>query len=95
MITHVVLFKLKDRGDESIAQAKSRLGSLAGQIPSLRSIEIGTDIIRSSRSYDLALIGRFDNLSGLEAYQAHPKHQPVTEYLRSVSESIIAGDFES
>lgn len=93
MLTHVVLFKLKDRGPASVAQARARLDTLAGNIPTLLSIEVGEDVLHSGRSYDLALIARFDDPAGLDAYQIHPTHVPVLAYMREAAETIIAVDF--
>lgn len=93
MLTHVVLFKLKDRSQASVAQARARLDTLAGNVPTLLSIEVGEDVLHSGRSYDLALIARFDDLAGLEAYQIHPVHVPVLAYMREAAEAIVAVDF--
>lgn len=95
MITHIVLFKLKGRSQENIEDAQNRLRTLTGKVPSLRQLEVGRDVVRSERSYDLALIARFDNLDGLQAYQVHPAHVPVANHMRNISESIVAVDFES
>ena len=56
MVTHIVLFKLKDRGADSIDVARDVLRSMEGQIPVLRHLEVGTDIGRNSNSFDIALI---------------------------------------
>ena len=95
MITHVVLFRLKDRSPENIEDAQSRLRGLAGKVPSLRHLEVGRDVIHAERSYDLALIARFDDLDGLQAYQVHPEHGPIASHMRTISELIVAVDFES
>ena len=94
MITHVVLFKLKDRSPESIEKARAALASLAGKIPQLRHFEVGADVLHTDRSYDLALVAKFDNLEDLNAYQIHPLHQEVVKYLLSVRQSIVAVDYE-
>lgn len=93
MLTHVVLFKLKDRSAASVATTQARLESLAG-IETLRGYEVGANIIHSARSYDIALIARFDDLAGYEIYRDHPIHQPVLAHTREASESIIAVDYE-
>lgn len=95
MLTHVVMIKLKDRSARGVEDARALLQSLAGAIPSLRSIEVGVDVVRSGRSYDLAVVARFDDLAGLEAYQAHPVHVPVRQRLTEVTESILAVDYLS
>ncbi|MBI5587215.1 MAG: Dabb family protein [Deltaproteobacteria bacterium] len=95
MITHVVLFRLKDRSAESVARAKKVLEGLSGKVPVLRHLETGTDVIRSARSYDIALIAKFDTIEDLEAYQNHPFHVEVAGYMAGVRESAIAVDYES
>jgi stress responsive alpha/beta barrel protein len=94
MITHVVLFKLKDRTPESIEKAWAVLAGLKGKVPSLKGLEVGTDVIRSERSYDIALVARFEDLAGLDAYQNHPAHLEVVKYIAGVRESAVAVDYE-
>ena len=94
MITHIVLFKLLDRSPESIEKARVKLASLAGKIPQLRHFEVGTDVLHTDRSYDLALVAKFENLEDLNAYQIHPLHQEVVKYILSVRQSIVAVDYE-
>lgn len=95
MITHVVLFKLKDRSPRSVEQARDLLVGMNGKIPQLRHLEVGTDVLHSERSYDIALITKFDSMDDLAAYQAHPVHVKVSEYIMSVKELSVVVDFES
>lgn len=95
MITHVVLFRLKDRGKESVEGALAVLRELDGRIPSLRGFEAGLDLVKSDRSYDIALIARFDDLKGLDEYQNHPAHQEVVKYISGVRDASVAVDYET
>jgi hypothetical protein len=95
MITHIVLFKLKDNSIESIENARDILMDMKGRIPGLKDIEVGVDITRSDRSYDLALITKFDSVKDRDAYQTHPVHVKVSEYILSVRESAVTVDYES
>jgi hypothetical protein len=96
MITHIVFFKLKDQAPENIANAKAVLLSMDGKIPLLRHLEVGADLVRSDRSYDLALVTKFESLADLQAYQVHPYHAgEVVPYVRSAAASILAVDYES
>ena len=95
MITHVVCFKLKERNEETATIIKEKLTSLQGRVPTLRSIEVGVDVLGSARSYDVVLISTFQSMADLDAYQVHPYHQEVSSYIRSVSENIIAVDYET
>lgn len=94
MITHVVLFKLKDGSPEAVEKAAEVLRGLEGKVPSIRSIEVGVDVLRSQRSYDIALTVRFDDLAGLDAYQSHPEHVKVADYIAAVRESVAVADYE-
>jgi hypothetical protein len=95
MITHVVLFKLKDRSPQSIEKARDLLVGMKGKIPQLHHLEVGTDVLHSERSYDIALITKFDSMDDLATYQAHPVHVKVSDYIMSAKESSIVVDFES
>jgi len=94
MITHIVFFKLKDGSPEQIKKAASVLEGLRAKVPGIRSLEVGVDVVRAVRSYDIALTARFDSLEGLDAYRTHPEHVKAAEYLRGISEAIAAVDYE-
>ncbi len=68
---------------------------MKGKIPQLRHIEAGIDVLHSGRSYDIALVTRFDSIEELKEYQAHPVHVEVSKYMTSVRDSSISVDFES
>lgn len=93
MITHIVLFKLINRSD--IAKAKEVLLSMNGKIPQLRHLEVGTDILQSKRSYDIALIAKFDSMEDMQAYQTHPVHVAVSDYITTIRELSVSVDYES
>lgn len=95
VITHIVFFKLKDSSPENISAVREKLLTLDGNVPQLRFLEVGMDVIRSERSYDLALVARFDSLEDLQAYQVHPFHVEIANYIAGVRESAIAVDYES
>lgn len=95
MYTHVVLFKLKDRSPAGIAEARQRLEALRTAVETLRGLEVGADVIHSSRSYDLALITRFDNIDGFQVYREHPAHLPVLAYFSDAADTTVTVDFES
>ncbi|AEG60898.1 Dabb family protein [Desulforamulus ruminis] len=92
MVTHIVFFKFKDR--ENIAKAREMLLNLKGKIPQLLHLEVGVDVLHTERSYDLALVSKFNSLEDLQAYQIHPLHVEVAEYLATVREAVAAVDYE-
>lgn len=95
MITHIVLFKLKDRSPESVERSAQVLRNLEGRIDVLKSIEVGIDVLHTERSYDIALTTTFDSLEALQAYQVHPEHKKVIAHMNEVRESSVAVDYNS
>jgi len=95
MITHIVLFRLKDRTPESIQKTVDILRAMEGQIEQLKSIEVGTDVLHTERSYDIGLVTKFDSLDDLQQYQVHPVHQKVIAHMSEVRESAVSIDYES
>jgi hypothetical protein len=93
MITHIVFFKLKDT--RNAKKASEVLLGLKGKILQLRHLEVGIDILHSDRSYDLALVTKFDSLEDMKAYQTHPVHEEVSNYMASVRESSVTVDYQS
>ena len=94
MLIHVVCFKYK--AEVSEAQKREhveRLRGLAG-LPGVVDLKVGADVVRSSRSYDTALVVTFPDRKALEAYQPHPQHVPVSRIGTDLSEHILAVDFE-
>lgn len=95
MITHIVLFKLKDSSSENIDAAVQVLRNMEGKIDELRHLEVGTDVLHSERSYDISLLTKFDSMEALQAYQVHPVHKLVIEHMSSVREASVSVDYES
>jgi len=95
MFTHIVFFKLKESTPEVVAKTKEVLLNMEGKIPQLKYIEVGADVLHTERSYDIALVTRFDSLDDMNAYQVHPVHQEVIAYMSTVRESSVAVDYEA
>jgi len=96
MVTHIVFFKLAEQTTEKITAVRDTLLSMEGRITELRFLEAGIDVIRSERSYDVALVTKFDTLDDLQAYQVHPYHAgQVVPFMKANCSSIVAVDYES
>lgn len=96
MFTHIVLFKLKDNSKDNLDKAKNLLLSMNGKIEYLRGLEVGADELHTERSYDIALITRFDSLDDMNAYQVHPYHvNEILANLKPMLESSKAIDYTS
>lgn len=98
MIKHIVLWKFLDQAEghtkeENMDIVRDKLKALLPVIPSIRSFEIGKDILHSEMSYDMALIMTFDSMEDLEAYKIHPEHQKVSAYVKKVRSGRVSTDF--
>ena len=95
MIKHIVCFKLKDNSLENCEKAKEVLLSMQGNVPQLRSIEVGIDFLHSDRSYDLILQVTLDDADALAAYQNDPYHcDVVKKHMHAVCAASVAIDYE-
>ncbi len=93
MIKHVVCFKLND--GESPEKAKEVLLSMKGNVPMLKSIEVGVDCLHSHRSYDVILAVTLDDMNALSAYQQDEYHcNVVKKHMHAVTKTSVAVDFE-
>jgi hypothetical protein len=95
MLTHIVFFKLKERTPEVVQKTKEVLMNMEGKIEQLLHIEVGADIVHSERSYDIALVTKFNSMADMDAYQVHPLHKEVIAYMKTVVESSASVDYVS
>jgi hypothetical protein len=96
MITHIVFFKLIEPTPENVAAARDKLLSMDGKVPMLRHLEVGIDLVRSERSFDIALYTKLDTIADLKAYQADTYHGgEVAPFMRSISSAVATVDYES
>jgi hypothetical protein len=94
MLTHVVLFKFKpETTAEQAAQLEARLKGLPAVISEIREFRVGRDVVRSERSFDLALVSAFDDLAAMQRYQVHPSHQEVVALVKTLCAGVVAVDF--
>lgn len=95
MITHIVLWKLREENKERHAlEMKKQLLALKGKIKELIDIQVmfnmeGTDV----SNFDVMLHTTFASLEDLVIYAAHPEHQKVVSYIKEVVIQRIAIDY--
>jgi hypothetical protein len=94
MLLHLVCFKYRADVDQATrAQHRARLAGLRG-LAGVVDLKVGEDVVRSPRSYDAGLAVTFPNRAALDAYQKNDQHVPVAQFGVSLSEHIVAVDFE-
>lgn len=98
MVKHIIIWSLKStlsasEKDEAKANIKEKLEGLEGNIEGLLSARVYTNLLDSS-SGDLLFISEFTDENALKAYQIHPKHIAISEYVSTVREQRNVADFE-
>jgi len=95
MIVHMVNFKYKaDASAAARADHVAQLKTIA-DIEGILDFKVGTDFMRSPRSYDVGLVVTFRDRAALDSYGVHPRHVPVAQFGRELAESIISVDFDA
>jgi len=99
-VKHIVLWKLKDEAEgakkaENARRIKERLEALRGRIPGLRHLEVGVNFEPSAAAYDVALYSELDSRAALDAYQVHPEHKAVADFIGKVREARVVVDYEA
>lgn len=89
---HVVCFKFGDEDD--IGRVAEMLEGLPPKVPVIRRLEVGRDVVRSARSYDLALTVEVDSLDDLDAYRQHPDHVAVGKVIADLTTHVSVVDYE-
>lgn len=94
MIRHIVMWKFKEGERENMLLFRERLLALKGQIPEIRTMEVGVNINPSERSYDAVLISEFDSMEALKAYSVNPLHVAVSDFCKSIRTNSVSVDYE-
>lgn len=95
MITHIVFFKLQQNNQANQEKLKHSLICLKNDIKVIQHIEIGINFADELRSYDLALIVKFDNKNDLNTYAKHPSHLKALANIKNLVQKTKVVDFES
>ena len=103
MIAHLVLFRPKaDMSPQERQSVLDGLTSAAIDIPSVRTLRVGRRVRHGVAGYEQAMhqdfeyavIIEFDNVEGLKAYLAHPKHTALGDHFTRLSSAALAYDYE-
>jgi hypothetical protein len=102
MIVHVVLFRPRPNVSEADREAMfEALRAASTGIPSVRRFQVGARI-RHGRPYEqlmtedypYAAVVEFDDLAGLGAYLAHPKHEQLGGMFYKLLDAALVYDYE-
>lgn len=98
MVRHIVLFKLKNTGNQEekldiMKRFKEAIEALPAKISVIRKIEVGLNM-NPAESYDIALNSEFDSLEDVSFYATHPEHVAAASILAEWKEGRACVDYE-
>ncbi|MBQ9942546.1 MAG: Dabb family protein [Christensenellaceae bacterium] len=93
MVRHIVMWKFKEGTQAQAKEFMEKLLSLKGQIPQIRAMEVGTDILGGG-NYSAVLVSDFDSLEDVETYKNDPRHKAVSALCKSIRVDRVAVDYE-
>ncbi len=98
MITHIVAWNFSNELTDAQKKAyglqlQKEFAELINTVPSLTSITF-TCNLEASSTRQAMLFTTFDNIAGLDAYQAHPEHLKVAELVRKIMIERVCLDFD-
>ena len=98
MIRHIVLWKLKAQDTAGKAASAATIAGvlepLALSLHGVRSLRVHANSAYLGANWDLVLVGDYDSLEALDAYQVHPDHVAAVATVRQHTADRAAVDFE-
>lgn len=89
------MWRFKEEGKpEILRQVRALLEGLVGKVPSIRHLEVGENWNGDTAAFDMALISHFDDRAGLDAYQKHPEHVKVAQFIQTVRTDRAVADYD-
>ncbi len=100
MIKHIVMWKLKDFAEDAdrarnCKRIKIELEALKITIPQIFHLEVGINYLESDAAYDVVLFSVFKTEDDLAAYQNHPDHRAVAEFISKIRKSRAVVDYRT
>jgi Stress responsive A/B Barrel Domain len=89
VLRHIVMWKLKES-----AEGATRAENIVKLKAALETFEVGVAQPGYEATYDVVLVSDFDNQEALQAYQVHPKHLAIKDFVAAVRESRQCIDYE-
>jgi len=95
MLHHVVMWQLRDENKQgNLAEAVRLLRSCSAITPGILKFEVAAAQPGQECTYDLLLNSSFADRAALSAYQAHPDHEAIKPFMKSVVAARQCMDYE-
>lgn len=95
MIRHIVMFRWKESFTPEIrAQWMAGLDGMRGNIPGMRGLVHGPDVLHTEKSWDHVIMADFDSREDIAVYNTHPLHEAIKPYSLPNVQELAYVDFE-
>lgn len=99
MIRHTVMWKTVDTYNtmnklELLNEMKAQLLSLPDKIDEIITLEVDINTLTSPAHFDILLYSTFETLEDLNAYQIHPEHVKVGNFIKEIAIDRVVCDAE-
>ena len=98
MIRHIVTWKLKAQDATAKAAAVAAITAvlepLVDVVPGIHTLDVRPNIAYFDKNWDVLVIGDYESLEALDAYQVHPDHQAAAAVVREYVTERSSIDFE-
>jgi hypothetical protein len=96
MLQHYVFIRYASGTPEvHVEEFCRRMQALGAVVPGIEHLEIGRDMLREERSWDVMLIMRFGSVDALRTYQRHPAHLQLMAFNQPAVAQVGSVDFFS
>ena len=97
MVRHIIALTLRDdlppeQKRESALKIKSLLEGLKETVPGIVEFTVHIDLLPTS-NVDVVFNTVFESPEALAAYQVHPEHLRVSEFVRTVRQERVCADY--
>ncbi|MBC7590082.1 MAG: Dabb family protein [Salinibacterium sp.] len=98
MIRHIVTWKLKAQDAAAkaaaVAAITAALEPLVDVVPGIHTLDVRSNIAYFDTNWDVLVIGDYQSLEALDAYQVHPDHRAAVAVVREHVTERSSIDFE-
>jgi hypothetical protein len=98
MIRHIVTWKLKAQDDAQRAVAVAAIAAvlepLVNVVPGIHRLDVRPNIAYFDKNWDVLVIGDYESLEALDAYQVHPGHVAAASVVGEHVSERSSIDFE-
>ncbi len=100
MITHIVMWQLKDHAEGAdkaynLRKMQALLMSCSALVPGILRLDVVVAQSGLEATCDIMMVSEFDSLAALNAYQSHPHHVAMKPFIGAIRQSRHCMDYQS